>query len=731
MPTATFDIGTYAGLSFQTTDRIYMLPAKKKILFLTGILFASITILIAQHPDYKKIDSLKRVLPTTRGIQRIDNLNAIGIEYWWPSMTAADTISKLAELAYAEAQSMGYKKGRATSLMLLGVAEIFRKHFPAAETYLRQSVNIFEDLQNDYGLGWANVWLGQALYSQDNFEEALASDKKSITYLEKLGDWEGEGKTWSWIGMIYATLGNYDSSFYYSNKSLAIRKKMSDHMCVTLSFFNMGQLYKAAGSYEDALDYYNQGFRYANAHNANNFTLNWTYFEMLGILYRLKNQPDSSYDLLLRSVHTDTTNEMARISFGETLLSKNQYDSALAIFLKPIEKYRQGNDKWDLMRVLMDAAKAYLKKGENETALSYALETYSIAKNSGAKQFTLEGAMLLSRLYNQLHRNDSAYFFLQEFTELKDSIVNNQFLWKLSIYKQQEAFKKQRDQLSMLGRENKIKKERLKQEALLKWILIACFLIVAFAGVIIYKNLSLKRKNEKLENRGKQAELQQHVTELEMQALRAQMNPHFIFNCLSSINRFILKNETEAASNYLTKFSRLIRTVLTNSKKPFISLEDELEMLCLYLDMEKLRFKDAFDYSITFINSIDDGNVFVPPLLLQPFAENAIWHGLMHKEGQGHLEIELSVDERTLTCSITDNGIGRVKAEEIKSKSAQKQKSLGLQITAERLALLNKDFDNQTFFNIEDLTNDEGNAAGTRVILKMNYKDLTQVVSQT
>jgi len=281
----------------------------------------------------------------------------------------------------------------------------------------------------------------------------------------------------------------------------------------------------------------------------------------------------------------------------------------------------------------------------------------------------------------------------------------------------------------MLDKDNRIKEERLKRESLLKWILLACALIGALSGVVIYKNLSLKRKNEKLESKHKQAGLQQHVTEVEMQALRAQMNPHFIFNCLSSINRFILKNETEAASNYLTKFSRLIRMVLNNSKKPFISLEDELEMLCLYLDMEKLRFKDSFDYRITFINSIEASNVFVPPLLLQPFAENAIWHGLMHKEGHGHLEIELSIDKKILTCAITDNGVGRNKAAEVKSKSVQKQKSMGLKITTERLALLNKDHDEQTFFNIEDITDNEGRSAGTRVILKMNYKGLTEMVS--
>jgi len=125
---------------------------------------------------------------------------------------------------------------------------------------------------------------------------------------------------------------------------------------------------------------------------------------------------------------------------------------------------------------------------------------------------------LLSKLYNKLHKNDSAYYFLQKFTALKDSIVNSRFLWKLSNYKEREDFKKRMDQLALLDNENKIKEEKLKQEALLKWILIASFVIAVLSGFIIYKNLSLKRKNEKLESRGKHAELQQHVTELEMQA---------------------------------------------------------------------------------------------------------------------------------------------------------------------------------------------------------------------
>jgi sensor histidine kinase YesM len=131
------------------------------------------------------------------------------------------------------------------------------------------------------------------------------------------------------------------------------------------------------------------------------------------------------------------------------------------------------------------------------------------------------------------------------------------------------------------------------------------------------------------------------------------------------------------------------------------------------------------------VNSIDDGNVFLPPLLLQPFAENAIWHGLMHKEGPGKLEIELRIDEKVLTCIISDNGIGRKKAAALKSKSAEKQKSLGLQITKERLALLNEEFSGETFLDIEDLFDEDARPSGTRVILKMNYKNLTEVVLET
>ncbi len=248
--------------------------------------------------------------------------------------------------------------------------------------------------------------------------------------------------------------------------------------------------------------------------------------------------------------------------------------------------------------------------------------------------------------------------------------------------------------------------------------------LIATIYVIIRWRLHQKFQSQ-LETSQKEkqlAELHQQKSELEMQALRAQMNPHFIFNCLSSINRFILKNEPDTASDYLTKFSRLIRMVLNNSRKAAILLEDELEMLHLYLDLERLRFKNAFDYSIAFYNNFDAASVLIPPLLLQPFAENAIWHGLMHKTGKGHLEIAFALDDSTLNCFIMDDGVGRKNAEALKSKSAERQKSMGMQITAQRIALLNRNM-KQTFFEIEDLVNKNGDATGTKVTLKIRYME--------
>jgi LytS/YehU family sensor histidine kinase len=215
------------------------------------------------------------------------------------------------------------------------------------------------------------------------------------------------------------------------------------------------------------------------------------------------------------------------------------------------------------------------------------------------------------------------------------------------------------------------------------------------------------------------ADLRHKTADLEMQALRAQMNPHFIFNSLNSINRFILQNNKFQASEYLTKFSRLVRLILQNSKAPLISLESELESLKLYLELEALRFEQHFTYNVRVAEEIDEAMLKVPPLIIQPFAENAIWHGLMHKEEKGHIEIDIYQKEEVLYCRITDDGVGRKKASELKSRSSNTHHSMGMQITADRIALLQKQKLIETSILINDLVLADGQAGGTEVTIKL------------
>lgn len=212
-------------------------------------------------------------------------------------------------------------------------------------------------------------------------------------------------------------------------------------------------------------------------------------------------------------------------------------------------------------------------------------------------------------------------------------------------------------------------------------------------------------------------EFNKKLADIEMTALRAQMNPHFLFNCLNSINRFIVRNDPETASNYLTKFSRLIRMILQNSKSPTISLKSELEALTLYIEMEEMRFENRFDYEVRVDGGVETEFIEVPPLLIQPYVENAIWHGLMHKETRGRLTVELTRQGEWLRCVVEDNGIGRRRAQELRSKSATRDKSMGMKITTDRLNL----YQSKTKVEVIDLIDDNGMAVGTRVVLAFPY----------
>lgn len=253
--------------------------------------------------------------------------------------------------------------------------------------------------------------------------------------------------------------------------------------------------------------------------------------------------------------------------------------------------------------------------------------------------------------------------------------------------------------------------------------------IAAGMGVVVF---GVRNRIQQIKKEAKiKADFNKKMAEVEMKALRAQMNPHFLFNCLNSINRFIVINDTIKASNYLTKFSKLIRLILDNSSGDTTTLENEISLLRLYIEMESMRFDGKFTYSIDIDKTLACDTIIIPSMIIQPYIENAIWHGLLNKGDNGHLLlcfIDKGIDE--LEVIIEDNGVGRQKAQELKSKSTLKNKSYGMQITNDRIKVLNQLYDAASNVKIEDLYNTDHTPAGTRVILHIPYNKQKNGISK-
>ncbi len=251
--------------------------------------------------------------------------------------------------------------------------------------------------------------------------------------------------------------------------------------------------------------------------------------------------------------------------------------------------------------------------------------------------------------------------------------------------------------------------------------IIALF-VISIIWFVIYSRIRRIRKKHRIEKRVLKIEKQ--LFEIQQKALRLQMNPHFIFNSLNSIQSFILTKDIDLAVNYLSKFSQLMRLILNNSSESIIPLADEIKAVVHYLEIEKLRFDNKFDYTITIHPKIDEEFVGVPPMILQPYVENSIIHGLVHKESHGNISIEILLKGSGLLCVITDDGIGRDKAMELKKENGLHAASRGMLITKERLDILNKNSNEKFSVRVTDLKLSDGQAGGTKVELTIKYQEI-------
>jgi len=245
--------------------------------------------------------------------------------------------------------------------------------------------------------------------------------------------------------------------------------------------------------------------------------------------------------------------------------------------------------------------------------------------------------------------------------------------------------------------------ERNKRQKLIIYSLIGGLLLLLIAGYSMFKNIKQQKLNNNL---------------LALKSLRSQMNPHFIFNALNSVNSFIAINDERTANKYLSDFSLLMRAVLENSEEDFIPLEKEIELLKLYTKLEHFRFKDKFDYKIIIDENVKVDEFQIPPMLLQPYIENAVWHGLRYKTDKGQLSINITqVNKNELKISITDDGIGRTKSKAMKTENQKKHNSKGLGNIKKRVAILNEMYKDKVDVFIDDYLNAED--SGTKVVVTL------------
>lgn len=692
------------------------------------ILIGLLEISLVSAAQNREIDSLSRSLRPLRDTGQIDCLNELSYQYTLANRK--DSAEYFADMAYRLSGQQGYRHGLAEATFnKASIAEHFYNNFGKAEELGKSALVLFGTTGNKTSVARLYSSLSFVTFAQSRYDEALVYAKRSGELNRAKGNVIGVQDAEGLLVVIYLQQGDYSKAFEVNRRLVDEAMSYHDEARVKGQQIAFGEICMKIGDYRQALSYFRMVYDQITPQDlqyqiVNEFDV-WAQMEFAEIFTHLGMYDSALYRYnSFDSAHaSDKDLRVFLVSKGEYFLIQEQFSAALPYFMKGLQLHRLRNDRNEIMRTLLDIANAYLGLHKDRRALQYARESITMGRMAKAKAVLCDGFKVLSTVYDHREQPDSAYYYYKNYVTTKDSVTADQTKGAFAAYDYEQRI----DLLNkeqLIGRQQlKIEQQKLKNESLLRNILLTFVLAVLVVSFLVVRNVLLNRKNEKLRNQQVQATLKHRATQLEMQALRAQMNPHFIFNCLNSINRFILKNESDAASNYLTQFSRLIRLVLANSRRSFISLEEEVNMLTLYMDMEKLRFKNAFNYHLEFDPDVDFQDISVPPLLLQPFVENAIWHGLMQKKENGQVTISFALEYNTLVCRITDNGVGRAHNGSGNSNPSGNHKSMGIQITRDRLALINGEVDaKRVTFDIEDLYGADGTAAGTRVTLKINTK---------
>ena len=528
-------------------------------------------------------------------------------------------------------------------------------------------------ISNDVSLKLAKAYELDGNYQEskntyEKLKQNSLSNYQLVEYNEGLGD-------------VYLKMQNYLESISYYNKALDLAKKHLITPKVTNLNSKIAEAFDASGNKAEAGIYYENSLNLASQQNkkraaeekvkvADFQNNNQAYDEEINLRKQALEDIESIEDDKKFENSSALTPQKQNYKIGNAYYLQRDYDSAIPYLQKSI---KEAESKADLV-VQKDASRKLSEAYRDVGAYDKALETYQSYVN------------LVEELYIKKEQELSQ---LAKFN--RDILAKQNRITSLETDRQLSQSKYQ------------LSSERNKRQQLIIYSLTGGLLLLLFIAYLMYKYIRQQRLANNL---------------LALKSLRSQMNPHFIFNALNSVNSFIASNNERAANKYLSEFSQLMRTVLENSEEDFIPLEKEIELLQLYTKLEHFRFKDKFEYTIEIDKNIDIEAFKIPPMLLQPYIENAVWHGLRYKEEKGHLWITFDQKSHNeITITIADNGIGRTRSKTLKTKNQKKQNSKGMGNIKKRVAILNQMYKDKVDVYIDDYQSEDD--AGTKVVVTL------------
>jgi tetratricopeptide (TPR) repeat protein len=517
-------------------------------------------------------------------------------------------------------------------------------------------------------------------------------------------------KTMNFLGRLTHRTGFYTESIDYFNNSIALSRKNRIKGMIPKNYSDLSDVYNSLGKLKE----YRENLRYLiqSSDNEHDTLFLETAYWRLGSSILEKDRSFNTADSLLRRcliislAKKDTSYiSLSLANLGWNFYLDKKYGAALNCYNKsltysvPAKKFKSSANSYGNLGTI------YRDLGDNEKSIKFyykAIEEGNLGKDAYNLSWVYHD---MSELYLRKRDTANAYKAFVLFKTFSDSLLTENSTKGLSDVKIRYAAESENKELELLSL-------RVSNQRLLIYGFTGLFILSLAIGILLFSRSKINAKR-------RMSEMNRKISEITQANLRQQMNPHFIFNTLNSIQYYMYQHDKLSTNVYLTKFSSLMRKILENSQHTSIPLRDELEALNLYLELEMIRFKDKFDYQINVDDEIDTLLYKVPTMLIQPYVENSISHGLMPCEGKGLVKINLKLEKEYVSCTIEDNGIGRHAANNKKERKGNNHSSLGTQIVSSRLDLVNALYGTnlKTFYT--DLKSNTGEPEGTRVEIQI------------